>query len=164
MEAKEEQIPAERKIYASAHGAIYMLRTVQQHHAHLSSLADQKAGIIIAANSILFSLALTRTLQQSDWGALMLMSGCAVTVIFALLVVAPFSAFRKAPTSGTSRFNLLFFGHFSHLGQEEFSEKMHAAMETDDKVHEIMIRDIYQLGMVLAGVNTASWPMQEYRS
>jgi hypothetical protein len=127
-----------------------MLRTVQQHHAHLSALADQKAGIIIAANSILFSLALTRNLQQTDWGALLLMTGSAVTVLFALLVVAPFSAFRKSPDAGASNFNLLFFGHFSSITQEEFSDKVHAAMKNDADLHETMIRDIYQLGMVLA--------------
>jgi hypothetical protein len=127
-----------------------MLRTVQQHHAHLSALADQKAGIIIAANSILFSLAFTRNLQQVDWAALLLMAGSAITVMFALLVVAPFSFFRKSPVAGTKHFNLLFFGHFSILGPEEFSGQMHGAMQNDTALHETMIRDIYQLGMVLA--------------
>jgi hypothetical protein len=127
-----------------------MLRTVQQHHAHLSALADQKAGISSAANSILFSLALTRNLQQADWAALMLMTGSAVTVLFALLVVAPLSAFRKGPAAETKQFNLLFFGHFSSLSQEEFSAQMHTAMGTDTTLHETMIRDIYQMGMVLA--------------
>jgi hypothetical protein len=149
VEAKEESDSVHQPA-ASSHGAIYMLRTVQQHHAHLSALADQKAGIIIAANSILFSLALTRNLQQVDWAALLLMAGSAITVLFALLVVAPFSAFRKSPAAGTRHFNLLFFGHFSSLGPEEFSEQMHGAMKNDAALHETMIRDIYQLGMVLA--------------
>jgi hypothetical protein len=149
VESKEESVLVYQPAAAS-HGAIYMLRTVQQHHAHLSARADQKAGIIIAANSILFSLALTRNLQQVDWAALLLMSGSAITVLFALLVVAPFSAFRKSPAAGTRHFNLLFFGHFSSLEPEEFSEQMHGAMKNDAILHETMIRDIYQLGMVLA--------------
>jgi len=127
-----------------------MLRTVQQHHVQLSALADQKAGIIIAANSILFSLALSRSLQQTDWSALLLMTGSALTVLFALIVIAPFSAFRNAPPTEGSGFNLLFFNHFSNLTQDEFSEKMHGIMEADQTLHEAMIRDIYQLGMVLA--------------
>lgn len=127
-----------------------MLRTVQQHHAHLSALADQKAGIIIAANSILFSLALSRNLEAADWGTLLLMTGSAVTVFFALLVVSPFSAFRKTPDVDSSGFNLLFFGHFSSLDAEEFTERMHQAMQLEPRLHDTMIRDIYQLGMVLA--------------
>jgi hypothetical protein len=63
-----------------------MLRTVQQHHAHLSALADHKAGIIIAANSILFSLAFTRNLQQVDWAALLLMAGVATLTLVLLAI------------------------------------------------------------------------------
>ena len=58
-----------------------MLRTAQQHHVQLSSLADTKANIIITVSSIVMSLALGRLNDPK------LMASAATLLVFTLLAL-----------------------------------------------------------------------------
>jgi hypothetical protein len=54
-----------------------------------------------------------------------------------------------APSRGIVQRNLLFFGHFAALTEEEFLDEMERIIENDPLLYETALRDIYALGTYL---------------
>ena len=134
----------------SQSGWMYLLRTTQQHHVHLSLVADQKANILLACNSIILSLSLSRMdFLEAYWCAYTMLSASVISMLLALLVVAPLSLKKKRPHPDDRNFNLLFFDHFNTLPFDQFRDRMFNTMESSERVQEAMVKDIYQIGKVL---------------
>jgi hypothetical protein len=134
----------------SESGWMYMLRTTQQHHVQLSLIADQKANILLACNSIILSLSLSRMdFIKVYWCTYSMLSASVISMLLALLVVAPLSLKKKRPQPDDRNFNVLFFGHFTSLPFDQFRERMFSTMESSESVQEAMVKDIYQIGKVL---------------
>jgi hypothetical protein len=128
-----------------------LLRTMQQHHVQLSSMADTKANIVITVSSIVLTLALGN-LANPDLRAAMI-TLCVFTLlslVLAIFAVLPkYRPMRLADGALPAHFNLLFFGHFSELRPERFLREISAAMKSDGSVYETMARDVYALGTYL---------------
>ena len=122
-----------------------LLRTVQQHHVQLSALADTKAGLIITISSIVLTISLSRAGDPSLRAALLTL---AVASLLALLL-AIFAVLPTFAPRGRSKRNLLFFGHFGPLSEEEFLDEMERVMTSDPLLYETALRDIYSLGTYL---------------
>jgi len=127
----------------------FMLRSAQQHHVQLSAMADQKANIVIAFSSIVFTVSLgnIEKLSQS-WGFVVLAFFSLIALVYAIFSVVPMVERRKTRQI-THSFNPLFFGHFTELEMDEYVVRMKDIIQDDDKVYETIIRDIYQIGDVL---------------
>lgn len=126
-----------------------LLRTVQQHHVHLSALADTKAGLIITISSIVLTIALSRAGDPQLRAALLTLAvACLLALLLAIFAVLPTFAPRKA-RGGVVRRNLLFFGHFATLSEEEFLDEMEKVIQEDPKLYDTALRDIYSLGTYL---------------
>ena len=141
--APEEATPAAS--VAPAVNAIHLVRTVQQVQYQLSQMADQKASILMGATFVVFTI----TIGQARNGEmpslpLMVLGGFAfVSAILAILAVLP------ATKVQADRRNLLFFGSFSQMEQEEYLDLMTAALQDDMSILRAMATDIYQNGRVL---------------
>ncbi len=130
---------------------VYMLRTTQQHQVQLSSVADQKANIIIASNCILVSLTLSRIETAFQyWGIWTLIGMSVLCIITSVIVIAPLSLNKTLPDVKSPNFNPLFFMHFAAFSHEEYQSRMNSIMESPELVQEAMVRDIYQIGKVLS--------------
>lgn len=127
-----------------------LLRTVQQHHVHLSTLADTKASLIITISSIVLTIALSRAGDPQLRAALLTLAmACLLALLLAIVAVLPtFAPTRTMSKNGSTR-NLLFFGHFSTMSEEEYLEEMERVMMTDAVLYETALRDIYSLGTYL---------------
>lgn len=127
----------------------FMLRSTQQHHVQLSAMADQKANIVIAFSSIVFTVSLgnIEKLSQS-WGFVVLAFFSLMALVYAILSVVPMVERKKAKQAITT-FNPLFFGHFAELEMDEYVTRMKNIIKDDDEVYEAIIKDIYQIGGVL---------------
>jgi len=131
-----------------------LLRTTQQHHVHLSAMADTKANIVITVSSVVLTLSLGR-LGDPD-----LRHAMAVLAVFTLLalflaVIAVLPKYRPlrlpAPDAPLPpQFNLLFFGHFAELSRERFLAEVERAVRPDGSVYATMAKDIYSLGWYLS--------------
>ena len=122
-----------------------LLRTVQQHHVQLSTLADTKASLIITISSIVLTIALSRAGDPSLRAALLTLAvACLLALLLAIFAVLP----TFAPRGHGSR-NLLFFGHFGPLTEDEFLSEMERVMRSDALLYETALRDIYSLGTYL---------------
>lgn len=124
--------------------AIHLLRTTQQHHVQLSLMADHKANMLIGATFVVFSLAVGRNAEPT-LAMLVLGMFSFVAAVLAALAVMPMTSMRPALKP-----NWLFFGAFSKVSEEEFVEKIITnQISSSENVHRAMLRDIYQMGMVL---------------
>lgn len=126
--------------------AVQMLRTVQVNTLLLSQMADQKASILMGATFLVFSISVSRSLAGELAYAL------AILAVFAFLsslcaVLAVIPSVGKAPAG--VRPNLMFFGHFSEMDEEKWTQDVLDELHRDDQVFRIMLHDIYQNGQVL---------------
>jgi hypothetical protein len=130
-----------------------LLRTAQQHHVALSSMADTKANIVITMSSIVLTLTMAR-LNDPDLrtAALILGAFTLLALLLAILAVLPKYQPPKLNPDGSlpAHFNLLFFGHFGQLSRERYLEEVAHALARDGSPYATWAADIYSLGVYLA--------------
>ena len=125
--------------------AVHVIRTAQQINVMLSQMADQKANILLAATFVIFTIAIGQAREMADPLPLLILGGGAFfSAIFAVLAVLPAS--RYPPDAPT---NLLFFGSFARIGEEEYLDRLVEAVKDDETAYRLMARDLYQNGLVL---------------
>ncbi len=132
------------KVYPA--NAVHMMRTAQLAQIQLSAMADHKASILMGAAFVIFTI----TVSQARGGAaplpLLILGGAAFfAAICAVLAVLPMTKKRKP----TGQPNILFFGTFSRMEEEEFIDEVTRRLETEDGFYRTMARDVYQAGCVL---------------
>jgi Family of unknown function (DUF5706) len=126
-----------------------LLRTIQQHHVQLSAMADTKAGLIITISSIVLTISLSRAGEPQLRAALLTLAvACLLALLLAIFAVLPTFAPRKVK-GGVVQRNLLFFGHFAALSEDEFLDEMERVIASDAVLYETALRDIYSLGTYL---------------
>ena len=130
--------------------AAHLMRTAQLAQLQLSAMADTKASILMGATFVIFTI----TIGQARGGGapipLLILGGAAFfSAIFAVLAVLPMTRRRKP--SGER--NILFFGVFSQMSEEEFVEEVTTRIRTETDIYRTMARDIYQAGCVLQHKN-----------
>ena len=128
-----------------APNAIHLVRTGQQIQVQLSAMADHKASILMGATFVVFTIAINQA-RNDSLGNPMLVLGFFSFVSALLAVMAIIPAVRTKPGAPL---NLIFFGSFTQLGEEEYIEQVATRLESDDLLLRTMARDMYQNGMVL---------------
>lgn len=127
--------------------AIHLLRTMQAHHVSLSAMADQKANILIGVNSVIFALVVRDGAGLSP-PMLILAASSALAAVLCMLAVVPAFGIRKS-TAPPPPPNILFFGAFTRLTEDQFHDQLDAINSSDARIRHAMARDVYQLGQVL---------------
>ncbi|MGD1848392.1 MAG: Pycsar system effector family protein [Salibacteraceae bacterium] len=126
----------------------YMLRTAQQHHAQLSMMADNKANIMVATNTVLITLVMSRfDFSEPIWALVSLLITSFFALVAAIVAVYPFNQRGMAKPKAIKTENPLFFGTFSRYQYDDFAEKMADMMQQDDSIYEALVNDLYQLGV-----------------
>lgn len=125
--------------------AIYMVRTMQQHHVQLSIMADQKANMLIGATFVVFTLAIGQS-QNSSFSVPLLILAVSAFMSAGLAALAVLPSTIPKPSSGS---NWMFFGTFAQDEEAVFQEKIMASLTTPEGVFKAMLHDLYQMGCVL---------------
>lgn len=124
--------------------AVHLTRTAVQAQMQLSAMADQKASILMGATFVIFTIAVGR-----GTGAplpLLILGGSAfLSAVCAVIAILPAVHSRKA-----APLNLMFFGSFTRLDEEDYVERLLDRLRSDDGIYRTMAHDIYQNGAVLA--------------
>ncbi len=141
----------------SARGIETLFRSAYRVQMDLTGLADNKANMMISINGIIISIiiaAVAPKLDANPWlliPSTLFLVGNLVSIVFAILAARP--RVGTIPITLTdlehSEGNILFFGDFANLTQDQFTEGMMDLMEDKTVVYETMIRNIYGLGSVL---------------
>lgn len=125
--------------------AVHVIRTQQQIHVTLSQMADQKANMLLAATFVVFTIAIGQVRETAEPLPLMILGGAAFLAgVAAILAVLPATRARHE-----GPLNLLFFGSFTRLSEEEYIDRLTREIGADDSAYRMMARDLYQNGLVL---------------
>jgi predicted metal-dependent HD superfamily phosphohydrolase len=135
-----------------------MLRLTSENHMRLSDMADGKANILISVNAIIISVILSvlmRRLQVDTYltiPTIIFLSSSVCTIVVAILATRPKVSEGRFSDQDidTKKTNLLFFGNFYKCTQEEYERAMSKMMVDSEYLYGSLIKDIYQLGVVLA--------------
>lgn len=134
-------------------------RANYRNHINLSSIADNKANIMISVNSILISVLISilsyRNFAETNPQVVLpviifLVTGLA-SLIFAVLSARPkvTNLNNQQMTKEEKRRNIVFFGNFVSLDLEEYEEAMDAMFRDSELLYGNLSRDLYYLGKVL---------------
>ncbi len=154
--AKLEQKLA--KQHSPERGIESMFRNTARSQINLSSIADNKANILITVNSIIISVLASfvqRIIAQNPSMLVpmfIILSTSLVTIIFAILATRPKLSKGKFTKEDimNKKVNLMFFGNFYGMKYEEYEWALKEVMKDYDGLYNTMIRDQYSLGVVLA--------------
>ena len=125
--------------------AVEFLHIVQEHHVQLSSMADFKANVLLGASLLVFGASLKEVRDgHASAPLIVLMATAFLAASLAGLAMLPVTFRPRDP-----RPNILFFGVFAKLDEEEFQSRMAALLADEKELHRAMVRDIHQIGAVL---------------
>jgi hypothetical protein len=143
-------IPGEASRHGFGPDAVQLLRNTQAIQYQLSQMADQKANMVLAITFVIFSLSLGQARGGTAPPLPLMVMGFAAFVAATLAVMAVLPSVRAPPLSPDGPANILFFGAFHQLSEDEFIEKLLGSLGDNRAVFETFARDIYQNGHVLA--------------
>lgn len=141
----------------TARGIETMFRSAYRVQMDLTGLADNKANMMISINGIIISIiiaAVAPKLDTNPWLLLpttLFLLGNLVSIVYAILAARPRVSSDPITLQDLehSKGNILFFGDFANLKEEDFSEAMFELIQDRTVLYETMIRNIYGLGSVL---------------
>jgi hypothetical protein len=158
LELDKQKIETKKKLdKEGGRGVETMFRNVMRTHVSFSSMADNKANIMISVNTLVLTIIVSIMVRKLDTNPHLIIPTALLTLtsltalIFAILVTRP------QVTSGTftkddihnKKANLLFFGNFYNMDLGDFSWGMKEMMNNKDYLYDKMIEDFYFLGQVL---------------
>jgi predicted metal-dependent HD superfamily phosphohydrolase len=139
-------------------GVETMYRTTYRTHVNLSSIADNKANIMLSINAIIISIVITNLVPRIGteprlfFPTALLLVVCLTALVFAILSTRPKitkGEFTREDIE-QKRANLLFFGNFYKMDLDVFHWGMTELIKDSDFLYSSMTRDLYYLGVVLA--------------
>ena len=139
-------------------GVETMYRTAYRTHVNLSSIADNKANIMLSINAIIISITISTLVPSFDSNpeliipTVVLLTVCLGSIIFATLSTRPKITEGKVTRQDilNKKSNLLFFGNFYNMKLDDFDWGMTEMIKDSDFLYSTMTRDLYFLGIVLA--------------
>ncbi len=135
-----------------------MFRVTYRTHINLSSIADNKANILLSINAIIISIVFGSILKDADnpnyvlWPGFLMLGVSLGTMIFAILSTRPkvnSLSFTREDIS-QKKTNLLFFGNFHNMNLGDYQWGINEMMKDSEYLYGTMSKDIYFLGVVLA--------------
>ena len=134
-----------------------MFRISSGNHQRLSDMADNKAQIIITVNSIILSAVLSFLVGKMDTEVYLAYPTALIMLVSLTAIIFAILSTRPAITKGTftpqevdeKKANLLFFGNFHKMTFETYSASMQLAMNDNEYLYKMLIKDLYSQGSVL---------------
>lgn len=154
---KDGEKGKERKTITGSKSAQTMFKTALRNHIDLSSIADNKANIMLSVNALIITFALpllgkeisnNRTLL---YPTILLLSVCVVSMIFATLATRPIpmKGYSSMESILARKSNLFFFGNYYRMTFEEYEKGMNATVADSKILDTTIMRDLFFLGRTL---------------
>lgn len=152
---KESSGKKKSESIGSNRGVETMFRTSYREKLEMTALADTKANIMISVNGLIMSIMLASSafLSNADawllYPCLALMLGSVVSITFAVLAVRPRVTTKSRATAQdvrNDRANILFFGDFGSITEEEFLDEMREMLRDQGRLYYNMARQLYGIG------------------
>jgi HD superfamily phosphodiesterase len=142
----------------SIRGIETMFRLTARNQINLSSIADNKANILISVNAIIISIVVSILVRKFDdipqiiLPTMFFILTCLVTLVISILSTRPNISSGKFTREDikNKQVNLLFFGNFYDMDIEEYEWAIKEMLNDPDYLYGTMIKDQYYLGKVLS--------------
>lgn len=139
-------------------GVETMYRTTYRTHVNLSSIADNKANIMLSINAIIVSIVVSTLVPKFNSDpklilpTVVLLTVCLLSIVYATLSTRPKITEGRVTREDIDAkcTNLLFFGNYYRMPLEEYQYGMMEMIKDSDFLYSSMTRDLYYLGIVLA--------------
>jgi hypothetical protein len=142
----------------SRRGIETMFRSTYREQLDLTALADSKANIMIQLNGVIVSIMLASSgviMESHPWlwlPSASLTATALVSILFAVLAARP-NLKKQTPMTfediRTGHANILFFGNFARISEEQFVEGMREMFSESEHVYLNMTRHVHGLGTIL---------------
>lgn len=158
IEIEKQKIESKKEASnKSERGVETMFRNTLRTHVEFSSMADNKANIMISINTLIIGAIVTVMMRKLDANpqlvipTFMLMGVSLICIIYSVLVTRPNITEGKFTREDIhqKKTNLLFFGNFYNMQLKDFEWGMNEMMNDKDFLYGNMIKDFYFLGLVL---------------
>ncbi|MEO0733860.1 MAG: Pycsar system effector family protein [Bacteroidota bacterium] len=148
----------QRSDFKPGRGVETMYRATYRTHVNLSSIADNKANIMLSVNAIILSIVAANLFPKLDANphlripTVILVGVCLASLFYAIQATRPKVTEGKSSMEDikSRRSNLLFFGNFYSMPIDDFHYGMMEMIRDEDFLYSSMTRDLYYLGVVLA--------------
>jgi hypothetical protein len=145
------------KALGTNRGIETLFRSAYRVQMDLTGLADNKANMMISINGIIISIiiaAVAPKLDANPWlliPSTIFLLGTLVSIVYAILAARPRVSHEPITLEDLehSEGNILFFGSFANMSEDEFTAGMVDLIQDRTVLYETMIRNIYGLGSVL---------------
>lgn len=164
QKSKEEKLKKEQKEQKLGRGIETMYRATYRNHINLSSIADQKANMMISINTIIMSVIIAlvgsgftftgRSFVENirfTVPVLVLLVGALLSVVFAILSARPEVTSKTVDKEKIKKkqSSVLFFGNFTNMPLPEFIDNLKEFRKNQGLLYDNMTVDLYFLGIVL---------------
>jgi hypothetical protein len=154
---KEKQKEKLSNALGTNRGIETMFRSAYRVQMDLTGLADNKANMMISINGIIISIIIASVAPKLDANPWLLIPstvfllGTLISIVYAILAARPRVSTQPITLDDLrhSEGNILFFGNFANMSEDEFLEGMVELVQDKTVIYESMIRNIYGLGSVL---------------
>jgi hypothetical protein len=138
-------------------GVETMFRSSYRVNMDLSQLADAKANIMVSVNGLMIPIligTISPKIDANPWlllPTIVLLGGVTGALVFGVLAALPRVESLEVTLDDVKerRANILFFGNFASLSQEDYVAGMEWLMKQPETLYRSMIQDLYGVGVVL---------------
>ena len=142
---------------ATSKSAQTQFKTALRNHIDLSSIADNKANIMLSVNALIITIALPvlgnsiRANPNLLIPTIVLLFVCVISIVFATLATRPIKMKGKTTIEDIAKeeSNLFFFGNFYNMSFEEYSGGINTVVSDEKLLDSSIIRDLFFLGKAL---------------
>ncbi|MDO6819793.1 Pycsar system effector family protein [Zobellia sp. 1_MG-2023] len=134
----------------SERGAETLFRLVSKNQYTLNTMIDRKSNILISINALILSIVIGTVLSQLDKDPHLIFP--ATIMLGTNLLSIGYAVFATRPelTHGSkSTNNLLFYGNFNTMNEEEYTEELTSLMYKGDELYKTIAKDTYHLGKTI---------------
>ncbi len=158
--AKKERKLDEKQVKSSLQGSKsvqMMFKTALRNHIDLSTLADNKANIMLSVNALIITVAMPMAvsyiLEQPKliYPVMSLLLTCLLSMIFATLATRPIKMTGETTLEKvkSQESNLFFFGNFYKMKYPEYKKGMSEVISDEEMLEDTIQRDLFFLGKSL---------------
>jgi len=134
-----------------------MFKTSLRNHIDLTSIADNKANIMLTINAgiITVSLSLLAPVISANptmiYPISILLITCVATIIYATITTRPIKAKGTTPIKNINEgsTNLFFYGNFYKMDINQYKEGIKVILDDEKKLDDTIISDLFYLGKAL---------------
>jgi len=134
----------------SERGAETLFRLVSKNQYTLNTMIDRKSNILISINALILPIILGTVLSQLDKDPHLIFP--AVMMLLTNLISIAYAVFATRPElvhGDRSVNNLLFYGNFHEMTEEDYTQQLTSLIYKGDELYETIAKDTFYLGKTI---------------